>query len=106
MKAHRQSKIRQIIENQIIETQEDLAAALRARDIEVTQATVSRDIKDMQLVKIPYGNGKYRYAYPVDSQTLHSEDRMQRIFKEMVKKIDYSENIIVIKTMPGTANYV
>ena len=51
MKAHRQSKIRQIIENQIIETQEDLAAAIRARDIEVTQATVSRDIKDMQLVK-------------------------------------------------------
>ena len=50
MKAHRQSKIKQIIENQIIETQEDLAAALRARDIEVTQATVSRDIKDMQLV--------------------------------------------------------
>lgn len=106
MKAHRQSKIRQIIENQVIETQEDLAAALRARDIEVTQATVSRDIKDMQLVKIPYGNGKYRYAYPVDSQSLHSEDRMQRIFKEMVKKIDYSENIIVIKTLPGTANSV
>ncbi|MCR5175840.1 MAG: arginine repressor [Anaerovibrio sp.] len=106
MKAHRQSKIRQIIENQVIETQEDLAAALRARDIEVTQATVSRDIKDMQLVKIPYGSGKYRYAYPIDSQTLHSEDRMQRLFKDMVKKIDYTENIVVIKTMPGAANSV
>ena len=106
MKAHRQSKIKQLIENQIIETQEDLAAALRARDIEVTQATVSRDIKDMQLVKIPCGNGKYRYAYPMDTQTMHSEDRMQRLFKELVKKIDYSENIIVVKTMPGAANSI
>ena len=62
MKAHRQSKIKQIIENQIIETQEDLAAALRARDIEVTQATVSRDIKDLGIIKVTLPSGGTKYS--------------------------------------------
>ena len=66
MKNYRQAKIKAIIEAQIIETQEELAAALKEQKIEVTQATVSRDIKELHLVKIPYGHGKYRYSFPVD----------------------------------------
>ncbi|MDD6164281.1 MAG: arginine repressor, partial [Anaerovibrio slackiae] len=62
MKNYRQAKIKAIIEAQIIETQEELAAALKEQKIEVTQATVSRDIKELHLVKIPYGHGKYRYS--------------------------------------------
>ena len=106
MKNKRQTKIIELVTSFDIGTQEELADRLSNAGFNVTQATVSRDIKDMQLVKIPCGNGKYRYAYPMDSQTLHSEDRMQRLFKELVKKIDYSENIIVVKTMPGAANSI
>lgn len=106
MKTHRQAKIKQIIENQIIETQEDLALALKERNIEVTQATVSRDIKDMQLVKIPYSTGKYRYAFQPVAKTIHSEDRMKKLFTEMITKVDYSENIVVIHTQPGAASTV
>lgn len=106
MKTHRQAKIKQIIESQVIETQEDLALALRERDIEVTQATVSRDIKDMQLVKIPYSAGKYRYAFQTESKSIHSEGRMKKLFSEMITRVEYSENIVVIHTQPGAASSV
>ena len=106
MKNYRQAKIKAIIEAKVIETQEDLAAALREQNIEVTQATVSRDIKELQLIKIPYDNGKYRYAYPPEAQQLHSESKMQRLFRDVVKKIEFSENIVVIKTQPGAGSSV
>ena len=106
MKNYRQAKIKAIIEAQIIETQEDLAAALREQKIEVTQATVSRDIKELHLVKIPYGHGKYRYSYPLDFKQVHSESKMQKIFQDVVSKIDASENIVVIKTHPGAGGTV
>lgn len=62
MKRYRIMKIKEIIQNQVIETQEELAAALQKEGIVVTQATVSRDIKELMLVKVPYKNGRYRYA--------------------------------------------
>ena len=98
MKTYRQIKIKNIITNNIIETQEELADALRAQKIDVTQATVSRDIKEMQLVKIPYGDGRYRYSFPSESQSVHSEIKMRRLFHDVVKKIEFSENIVVVKT--------
>ncbi len=106
MKNYRQAKIKAIIEAQIIETQEELAAALKEQKIEVTQATVSRDIKELHLVKIPYGHGKYRYSYPMDVQQVHSESKLQKIFQDVVTKIDYSENIVVIKTHPSAGGTV
>lgn len=106
MKSVRHAVIKSIIENQVIETQEDLAKALQAKRIRVTQATVSRDIKEMMLVKVPTGDGRYRYASPMQHAVLFSEDRMQRLFKDTVTGCDYSENIIVIKTLPGGANTV
>lgn len=106
MKSKRHAVIREIIENAAIETQEDLAAALRARHIDVTQATVSRDIKNLMLVKIPAGNGRYRYAFPQEGKPRFSETRLAHIFHDSVVAIDYSENIIVVKTFPGTANAV
>lgn len=106
MKSVRHAVIKNIIENQVIETQEDLARALQARRIRVTQATVSRDIKEMMLVKVPTGDGRYRYASPMQHTVLFSEDRMQRLFKDTVTGCDYSENIIVVKTLPGGANTV
>lgn len=106
MKSTRHSKIKDIIENQVIETQEDLAEALRKQNIEVTQATVSRDIKEMMLIKIPTGDGRYRYAYPLEKNVIFSKTRMARMFQDSVIGMNYSENIIVIKTLPGTANAV
>lgn len=106
MKVRRHAVIREIIENDVIETQEELAAALRARHIDVTQATVSRDIKTMMLVKVPAGSGRYRYALPKEKGALLSRERMARLFYDSVVSLDYSENIIVVKTLPGAANAV
>ncbi|MBP2633504.1 MAG: transcriptional regulator, ArgR family [Firmicutes bacterium] len=106
MKAIRHARIKEIIENTVVETQEELAESLRKQNIEVTQATVSRDIKELMLIKIPTGDGRYRYAYPLEKNIVFSKNRMSRMFQDSVIGLNYSENIIVIKTLPGTANAV
>lgn len=106
MKALRHANIKEIIENNVIETQEDLAEALGKQSIRVTQATVSRDIKELMLIKVPAGEGRYRYAFPVENNTAFLQPRMERIFQDSVVGMDYSANIVVIKTLPGTAQAV
>lgn len=106
MKAMRHAKIKDIIETAVVETQEELADALKKRGIEVTQATVSRDIKELMLIKIPSGDGRYRYAYPLDKGLVFSRNRMVRMFQDSVLGFDHSGSIIVIKTLPGAANAV
>jgi transcriptional regulator of arginine metabolism len=101
VKILRHAKIKEIVEQQVIETQEELAESLRSHGIEVTQATVSRDIKELRLIKVPTGDGRYRYAYPMEQSLLFSQSRMERMFRDSVVAIDYSENIIVLKTLPG-----
>lgn len=106
MKGLRHSKIKDIVEHAVIETQEELAESLRKEGIEITQATVSRDIKELMLIKVPTGDGRYRYAFPIEQNILFSQARMERIFRDSVTSIDSSENLVVIKTMPGAANAV
>ncbi len=106
MKSRRQIKIQQIIEEKDIATQEELAAELEKAGYEVTQATVSRDIKELGLVKIPTGTNTYKYGFSSDGGWSHNEDRLRRRLREMVHSVDYSENIIVIKTYPGNAQTV
>ena len=106
MKAFRHQKIREIIEKEPILTQEVLADALRQQNIEVTQATVSRDIKELMLVKITGEDGLTKYALPQEKEAVVAKSRMERLFKDTVIKVDYSENIVVIKTLPGAANAV
>lgn len=106
MKGLRLSRIKELVEHNIIETQEDLAEALRKEGIDITQATVSRDIKELMLIKAPVGDGRYRYALPKEQNTIFSHSRMSRLFQDSVVFIDSSENIIVLKTMPGTAQAV
>lgn len=103
MKMNRHAKIKEIIDNNKIETQEDLAAALRANGIDVTQATVSRDIKEMMLVKVPDANGHYHYAYPKDHSKMMSVERLERIFSDYIVNIRNSDSMAVIHTLPGTA---
>jgi transcriptional regulator of arginine metabolism len=106
MKGLRHGKIKEIIDQQVVETQEELAAALREHGIDVTQATVSRDIKELLLIKVPTGDGRYRYAFPSEQGVVLSQARMERIFQDSVISIMASENLVIIRTLPGTAQAV
>lgn len=104
MKNDRQSKILEIIEREPIDTQEQLQQRLQEQGITCTQATISRDIKQLHLIKEPIGQGKYRYAVSVQRNRLNVADKLRTIFRESIVSIDYAQNIVVIKTMAGLAN--
>lgn len=105
MKSRRHFAIREIISAVRISTQEELCDALKKRGYDVTQATVSRDIKELSLIKIPDGDGYY-YAWPEAQTPKNSNIRMKRAFQDSVISYDHSENIIVIKTLPGAAQSI
>lgn len=103
MKNARQTRILNIIAEQDIETQEELASTLRADGYNVTQATVSRDIKELRLIKTLSKNGSYKYT--VSEKAEHNlGDRFVRMFVDSVISITYANNIIVIRTLSGSAN--
>jgi transcriptional regulator of arginine metabolism len=98
----RQTKILELISKSEVETQEELAEGLKAMGIDVTQATISRDIKELRLVKVMSKSGKYKYATIGQSQE-GITDRLNKIFENSVVSIDNAMNIIVLKTIPGAA---
>ena len=104
MKLGRQSIIMEIISERDIETQNQLMAALAERGVKSTQATLSRDIRDMRLVKELAPKGNYRYVAAVKQDTPDLDQRLKKIFKESVVSYDLAQNILVIKTLPGLAN--
>ena len=104
MKLGRQSIIMEIISERDIETQNQLMAALAERGVKSTQATLSRDIRDMRLVKELGPKGTYRYVAAVKQDTPDLDQRLKKIFKESVVSYDLAQNILVIKTLPGLAN--
>lgn len=106
MKTWRQKKILEIVQNHAVETQEELARVLREAGFNVTQATVSRDIKELGLVKVPGNRGFVRYTASDDITLRRSDERLKRLFRDSVTDIDYSENLIIIKTLPGEAQGV
>lgn len=103
MKTVRQVAILDIIEKQEIETQEQLASALNARGIRVTQATVSRDIKELRLLKVLTPSGKYKYATG-DQADNNLTDRFIRMLAESLLSVSSANNLIVVKTLSGSAN--
>ena len=103
MKSYRQTAILSLIEQQDIKTQEELAMKLRERGISVSQATISRDIKELRLLKVLTPGGGYKYATAEKAEHGVS-DRFVRMFIDSVISIGYSGNIIVIKTLSGSAN--
>lgn len=105
MKNLRHAKIKQIIEQQIIDTQEELIESLKKEGVEVTQATVSRDIREMMLIKVSNGDERYRYALPSEQNVIYAQKRM-RTFQDSIISINFSGNIIVFRTLPGTAEAV
>jgi len=102
LKVKRHLKIREIIKAKPIETQEELADELRKSGYNVTQATVSRDIKELRLIKVLRDNGRYCYAEP--NQTPLMSDRFLRMLRDSIISMDSAENLIVIKTLSGTAS--
>jgi len=103
MRYSRQNKILDLINNYEIDTQENLAAILRNHGYDVTQATVSRDIKELQLVKVLSSSGKYKYAVS-SHKDLPASERFSKIFRETITSFTSSGNIVVVKTLAGCAN--
>lgn len=104
MKSQRQAKILEIIAAQNVETQEQLLDALRQEGFRGTQATISRDIKELQIVKELTSLGTYRYTAAHREAGSSFSSRLNTIFRECVTGFDYAQNIIVIRTLPGLAS--
>src|SRR5699024_3118274 len=106
MKNKRQTKILEIVSQSNVETQEELMGYLHQAGYKVTQATVSRDIKELRLAKISNGRGGYKYSVPTNVTKGDLVRRATRIFEDYVRTIDFSGPLIMIKTYPGGANAV
>jgi len=107
-RAARERTIREIVAEQPIGTQEDLARALGRRGVRVTQATVSRDVKRLGLVKLADAGGAYRYAAANGSATANpsTQENLRNAFREFVTAIENGEAFFLVKTLPGRANAV
>ena len=103
MKSARQTMILELIDQYDIDTQDELASMLKARGLKVTQATVSRDIKELRLIKVLSDEGVYKYA-TVDKAEADLKDRFINIFAHSVLSMSATGNLVVIKTIPGTAS--
>ena len=104
MKSQRQAKIMEIISTTNVETQEQLLAALQEAGFTGTQATISRDIKELRIVKELTSLGTYRYTTAAREVPASFTGRLNTIFRECVTNFDYAQNMIVIHTLPGLAN--
>ena len=104
MKSQRQAKIMEIISTRNVETQEQLLAALQQEGFRGTQATISRDIKELRIVKELTNLGTYRYAVSGNELGVSFSTKLNTIFRECVVNVDYAQNIIVIHTLPGLAS--
>ena len=106
MKSKRQEEILRLINERAIETQEQMLEGLRACGIRATQATISRDIRELNLVKQSVGGGIGRYVVSQSVKPMHHNfaGRLRNIFREGVTSFDHAQNIVVVKTMPGLAS--
>lgn len=104
-KGQRHIRIRDIITNNEIETQDDLVDHLKNAGYNVTQATVSRDIKELHLVKVPLQDGRYKYSLPAD-QRFNPIQKLHRSLSDAFVSIDGASHFLVMKTLPGNANAI
>ncbi|TMU88314.1 transcriptional regulator ArgR [Bacillus sp. BHET2] len=104
-KGQRHIKIREIITNRDVETQDELVESLKNAGFNVTQATVSRDIKELHLVKVPLMDGRYKYSLPAD-QRFNPLQKLKRTLTDAFVKVDQAGHMLVMKTLPGNANAI
>ncbi|MEG0288297.1 MAG: transcriptional regulator ArgR [Carnobacterium sp.] len=101
-KKERHRLLQNLIQEHIIEKQEDFVRILEEKGIEVTQATISRDIKELQLVKVPAPTGGYRYSLPPDVQH-NTSKKLERLLKDAFVSIDVQDYFLLLRTIPGNA---
>lgn len=104
MKINRHEKILEIIKLKDIDTQEELAHELRENGFNVTQATVSRDIKNLQLLKVLTRKGTYKYVSPQKNNMTNSSDKLVSVFSHTVVGVEQIDNFVVVKTLSGSAS--
>ncbi|WP_318614976.1 transcriptional regulator AhrC/ArgR [Sporosarcina sp. YIM B06819] len=104
-KGHRHIRIRDIISNFEVETQDQLVDSLKEAGVAVTQATVSRDIKEMHLIKVPLPDGRYKYSLPA-VHSYNTEQKLNRMLTDAFVSIDGAGHFIILKTLPGNAQAV
>ena len=104
MKRQRQAKIMEIISTRNVETQEQLLQELQSAGFHSTQATISRDIKELRIVKELTNFGTYRYTTATSETAGTFSSRLNTIFRESITSFDYAQNMIVIRTLPGLAS--
>ena len=104
MKFKRQAAILDIISTCEVKTQEELSAHLKERGFNATQATISRDIKELRLIKVASHSGGYQYSTPEQGTGSAHLTRLKNIFRECVVKVDRAQNLVVLKTLVGMAN--
>ena len=105
-KQQRQAALQQILRETVVHSQAELQARLRQRHIRVSQATLSRDIKELGLIKTPLQDQRYRYAMPEEKVQERRYDRLQLAFAHFVRCYDHAGHLLVVKTSPGTAHAV
>ena len=104
MKIQRQAKILELIEQSPIETQEELTEKLREAGFPSTQATISRDIKELKLIKISCGGGTYKYAVNLYDDESKATAKFRNILSETIRKVSLSGTLAIVKTYSGMAN--
>ncbi len=104
MKNRRQRRILEIVSNETIGTQKELAERLQQEGFETTQATISRDIKELLLVKVNIGGDRYKYV--IAQETPVTDAKLRMVLREFIISYDFSENLLILNTAPGNANTV
>lgn len=102
-KGQRHIKIREYITTHDVETQDDLVDILRSEGYNVTQATISRDIKELHLIKVPMENGRYKYSLPADRR-FNPLEKLKRLMQDAFVNLDKATHFLILKTLPGNAN--
>lgn len=106
-KAQRQHLVAKLIEQHVVQNQAQLVELLAAENVLATQATVSRDLEDLGAIKVRVPGGEPAYAIPaLPKEQLAPEDHLRRVFGDWVVEVDYSANLVVLRTPPGSAHVV
>ena len=101
-KSERQAQLLKVIREKVISTQDELAASLQAGGMDVTQATISRDIKELGIIKVTTAGGSQKYV-PMERSGEVASGRLMKVFAEAVTQIDVAMNLVIVKTLPGMA---
>ncbi len=104
MKTSRQAKLLELIQNRAIDTQTELSDLLRENGFVATQATISRDMRELMITKVPTQDGRYRYEQPAEVVDGDHGERLRNIFRESITSVQSAQNIVVMKTLPALAS--